>query len=194
MTNDLFTIGHSNHAIDAFIALLELHRIEALADVRSQPYSRRFPDYSREALAAHLARAGVRYVFMGGSLGARPADPACYSGGAADFDLIRLSESFRRGIARLASGCANYRICLMCAEREPAECHRAILVGHGAYETGIRVSHILGDGVLEQHEDMLTRLAGGEAASAELFGTEDRIALSLRKVARRIAYRKGEAE
>jgi uncharacterized protein (DUF488 family) len=75
----IFTIGHSNHLIEAFIALLHRHGITAVGDVRSHPYSRYVPQYSREPLQAALTQAGIEYVFLGKELGARSENPACYS-------------------------------------------------------------------------------------------------------------------
>jgi uncharacterized protein (DUF488 family) len=194
VSHDLYTIGHSNHDIDTFVGLLKRHAISVLADVRSHPYSRRYPDYSGDSLRASLVASGISYLFMGKQLGARPRDPACYVRGVADFSLIRRTTEFREGMERLKRGQETYRICLMCAEREPAECHRAILVGQAAHEAGVRINHILADGALEAHEALLLRLAGGESANADLFGDEDRMALSLERQERRIAYRGDEAE
>jgi uncharacterized protein (DUF488 family) len=194
LSQDIYTIGHSNHLVGDFIALLKCHSIGVVADVRSHPYSARFPDYGREKLRHHLASSGVRYVFMGDQLGARPEDPACYVAGAVDFGLLRQNASFREGVSRLARGCQEHRICLMCAEKEPADCHRAILVGQAAHEAGIQIVHILADGSLEPHERLLLRIAGGESDCIELFGSDDRIALSLARRAGRIAFRNDEED
>ena len=194
MSQDIYTIGHSNHPIVDFIALLQRHSIGVVADVRSHPYSARFPDYGRDKLRHHLASSGIRYVFMGDQLGARPEDPACYVAGAVDFGLLRQAASFRKGVSRLARGRQEHRICLMCAEKEPADCHRAILVGQAAHEAGIPIIHILADGSLEPHERLLVRIAGGESASIELFGSDDRIVLSLARQAGRIAFRNDEED
>ena len=75
-TKELFTVGHSNLSIDAFIALLQQHGITAVGDVRSHPYSRFLPHFNQSALKAALLSAGIRYVFLGQELGARVADPS----------------------------------------------------------------------------------------------------------------------
>ena len=67
----IYTIGHSKHPIERFIALLQQHGIDALADVRSTPYSRFNPQFNKEKLQTALAAGGVRYVFLGEELGAR---------------------------------------------------------------------------------------------------------------------------
>src|SRR5689334_2499642 len=98
----IYTIGHSNHPIDRFIALLRQHGIEAVADVRSTPYSRFNPQFRKEKLQAALASAGIRYVFLGEELGARSKDPECYDeGGRVSYTRLASTDLFRRGIDRL---------------------------------------------------------------------------------------------
>src|SRR5437773_2085700 len=68
----LYTVGHSNHAMDAFIALLKQHEIQVLADVRSSPYSAYVTHFAREELEHALRQAGIKYLFLGKELGGRP--------------------------------------------------------------------------------------------------------------------------
>ena len=72
----IYSIGHSNHSLEVFLGLLRRHAIGAVADVRSQPYSRYSPQFSRKAIAAALEREGIRYVFLGQELGGRPQGDA----------------------------------------------------------------------------------------------------------------------
>lgn len=81
----VFTVGHSNHSMDDFLALLAGRGIGAVEDVRSAPYSRFAPRFDREALAAALRGAGVAYDWLGRALGGRPDDPACYRRGRVDY-------------------------------------------------------------------------------------------------------------
>ncbi|MFO1429169.1 MAG: DUF488 domain-containing protein [Candidatus Competibacteraceae bacterium] len=122
----LYTIGHSNHEITAFIGLLQQHGITALGDVRSHPYSRYVPHYSREPLKATLANAGIAYVFLGKQLGARSDNPACYNKGRVQYDRLAQEESFSEGIMRVMHGMNRHCIALMCAEKDPIACHRAM--------------------------------------------------------------------
>lgn len=154
----IFTIGHSDHSPDVFVELLLRHGIEAVADIRSAPFSRRFPAFNKESLRSILAKRGIAYVFLGKELGARPADPSCYRDGRAEFDLIAGSEAFRNGIARLLKGASRMRIVLLCAEKEPLHCHRCILAGRVLAEQGEDVVHILADGSAERHEETMQRL------------------------------------
>lgn len=158
MTPTVFSIGHSNHDIDNFIRLLRSHGITAIADVRSHPYSRFASQYSREALKAFLAEAGIAYVFLGTELGARSDDPACYLEGRVQYDRLAKQPCFGSGIRRIAEGGRRFRIALMCAEKDPADCHRALLVGRALFESGICVTHIHASGGLENQEQLETRL------------------------------------
>lgn len=124
----LFTIGHSTHPIEEFIALLRCHDITAVCDVRSAPYSRFNPQFRREALAASLKDADIAYVYLGRELGARIEDPALLEDGRVSFAKVARSDLFCAGMERVREGMRAYRVALMCAERDPIQCHRMILV------------------------------------------------------------------
>src|ERR1700730_12499176 len=168
----IYTIGHSNHPIERFLGLLQPHGITAVADVRSTPYSRFNPQFRREKLQAALAGIGIHYVFLGAELGARSQDPACYdSDGRVSYARLAGTDLFRKGIERLKAGMAEHRILLMCAEREPLECHRTILVARELVREGVAVTHILADGSLESHEHAMQRLATSlKLTAGDLFG------------------------
>jgi uncharacterized protein (DUF488 family) len=154
----IYTIGHSNYPQARFIALLRGAGITALADVRSTPFSRRHPQFSKPALSAALQAAGIAYVFLGEELGGMRKDPALQRDGAPDYEKIAATESFGRGLDRAMDGAGRYRIALMCAEREPLDCHRFLLVSRHLALRGARINHILGDGSIEAHEQTLRRL------------------------------------
>jgi uncharacterized protein (DUF488 family) len=191
VTAMIYTIGHSKHPIDRFIALLQRHGINALADVRSTPFSRFNPQFNRNTLQATLAEAGIEYVFLGEELGARSKDPACYEGGQVSYAKLAATPLFQRGIARLETGMTNHKVAIMCAEKEPLDCHRTILVSRELRRRGIPVAHILESGELEPHEATLGRLRARLKMPLEgdLFGGEQALneqAYELR--ARKIAY------
>ena len=154
----VFTIGHSNHPLEVFRNLLERHRIEALADVRSAPYSHFNPQFNRKALAAALEERGIRYAYFGSELGGRPDDPACFENGRVSYERTARTDRFRNGLRRLIDGMSGRRMAIMCAEKEPLDCHRTLLVGHALDREGIHVRHILANGNLEAHEDAMDRL------------------------------------
>jgi uncharacterized protein (DUF488 family) len=187
----IYTIGHSNHPIDRFIALLQQHGVDALADVRSTPYSRFNPQFRKERLQAALADAGIRYVFLGDELGARSKDPTCYDeSGRVTYTKLASTDLFRQGLARLLAGMQNHRIAIMCAEREPLECHRTILVARALERAGVPITHILSDGTLEPHGHAMERLATSlKLAETDLFRTPDElIEDAYEKQGSRIAY------
>lgn len=154
----VYTIGHSTHPLDYFVELLRRHDVTAVADVRSQPYSRFNPDYNAEALQAYLSSRGVEYVFLGKELGARSSDPDCYVDGKVQYERIAKTALFRSGLERVTQGAQRYAVALLCAEKEPLSCHRTVLIARRLAEAGVEVRHILADGGLERHEDTVKRL------------------------------------
>ena len=160
MLDTVFTIGHSTHPLERFIALLFQHGITAICDVRSKPYSRVNPQFNREALEKALLAKGIEYRFLGKELGARSDDPNCYHGGKVHYGRLAETEPFKHGLKRVLRGLKdNFRIALMCAEKEPLDCHRTILVARHLARLGVLVAHIHGDGRLESHDAALSRLA-----------------------------------
>jgi uncharacterized protein (DUF488 family) len=158
MQDAVFTIGHSTHPREHFISLLRQHGITALCDVRSRPYSRLYPQFNREELKKSLGKCGITYVFLGKELGARSEDPACYQNGRVQYERLAHTNLFRQGLDRVQKGMKDYRIALMCAEKEPLECHRTILVARHLAALGLDVQHIHADGRLEDHAAAVNRL------------------------------------
>ncbi len=178
----ILTVGHSNHPIERFIGLLQPHGVTALADVRSTPYSRFNPQFRREKLQAALAAGGIQYVFLGAELGARSEDPAVYdTDGRVSYALLAKTDLFRRGIDRLKTGMATHRIAIMCAEREPLDCHRTVLVSRELVREGVTVTHILADGSVETHDHAMQRLVSQlKLPATDLFSNPVESALDLR--------------
>lgn len=154
----LFTIGHSNHPIDTFITFLQRYRVTAVDDVRSHPYSRYAPQYSRDPLKAALARMGIAYAFLGRELGARSENPDCYKQGKVQYDRLARQPQFAEGIKRVTKGMEQHCIALMCAEKDPLECHRTLLVARTLHQAGLEIAHIHADGSLEDHRTLESRL------------------------------------
>jgi len=156
--NTILTIGHSTHSAEAFFALLRQHDVEAVADVRSSPFSRFNPQFNRLPLEQSLKANGIRYVFLGKELGARSDDRSCYDHGHVQYSRLAQTALFQSGLDRVLQGSAKYRVALMCAEKEPLECHRTLLVAKALAARGHKVLHIHADGRLETHEAALERL------------------------------------
>jgi uncharacterized protein (DUF488 family) len=168
---DLYSIGHSNIPADRFIAMLRGAGVDAVADVRSSPFSRRFPWFSAKNLAPRLQQDGVLYLPFGDALGGRPRDPGLYCDGIADYEAMARRDALR-------------------AEREPLDCHRCLLVTRALAERAVAVGHILHDGTIEPHAATEQRLLALDAPDGDLFVTaSDRLADAYRRRARAVAYR-----
>jgi uncharacterized protein (DUF488 family) len=137
--------------------------------VRSVPRSKIKPEFSREPLAERLAEAGIRYIYMGDSLGGRPPDPGARAAdGRIDYGHLRLRPEFERGIESLEAGFeAGERIAIMCSEGKPQECHRTKLVAAELIDSGVPVLHIDETGELRTHEAVMQLLTHGQVT---LFG------------------------
>lgn len=191
---DLFTIGHSNHPIERFLELARGTGITAIADVRSTPASRRYPWFNQARLAPRLAQEGIAYVPLGDVLGGRPRDRRLYrDDGVADYDAMARTDDFRAGLDRVAEGARRYRVCLMCAEREPLDCHRCLLVARAFAERGFTVGHVLADGAIEAHGQTEERLLKLARVPADLFADRgQRVAAAYARRAGTAAYRRPE--
>ena len=194
--NTLFTIGHSTHQLSGFLDLLRLHQVQAVADVRSQPFSARFPHFCREPLEKSLKEQSIRYVFLGNELGARRAEACCYSEGQARYELVAQTPAFHAGLERILKGLEKYRLVLLCAEKDPMTCHRTILVCRHLRGKGFPIQHILSDGKLESHaalEERMLRLLG--KAQPSLFVSHDTLVEeAYDEQGGKIAYRQSPAD
>jgi uncharacterized protein (DUF488 family) len=148
----IHTIGHSNHPIERFVALLASAGIERLIDVRSHPGSRFHPQFNRSALGAALSRAGIDYQWLGDRLGGKPKDPGLLDAdGKPDYAKMAATLSFKTAIEALCASADDAPVAIMCAEEDPAKCHRTLLVGPALRTRDVRLLHIRGDGrVLDQ--------------------------------------------
>ena len=203
---DFYSIGHSNIPAERFVALLRAVNVAAIADVRSTPFSRFCPWFSAKNIKPLLQQNAIDYLPYGDALGGRPQSAELYCDGVADYEAMARQGDFQAGLDGLVADAARYRaqdcahgspprrICLMCAEREPLDCHRCLLVARALAARGISVGHILHDGKIEPHattERRLLELAGDDGDALDLFATgqNERIAAAYRRRARAVAYR-----
>ena len=151
--SSFFTIGHSNHAVQAWLALLLQKGVEVVVDARSSPYSKYVPQFDKELMQRSLEESGIRYLFLGAELGGRPANPAYYDAkGRVLYSRLHDDAHFQAAIARLETGMERFRVALVCGEEDPAHCHRRLLIGRVLTEHGHTMLHIRGDGRLESDE------------------------------------------
>jgi uncharacterized protein (DUF488 family) len=154
---DLFTIGHSSHAVEAFAALLRGAGIAQVADVRRWPRSRRHPHFDDDALAVELASHGIAYahvVELGGHRDRVPGSPndgwdADAFNGYADH---LASDEFARGVAKVMALAGAKPTAVMCAEGDWHRCHRRILADVLTLRGAAGVVHVLPDGRQQPHE------------------------------------------
>lgn len=185
----IWTIGHSNHSARRFIDLLQGAGIDCVADVRSTPFSRRNPQFSQKALASSLKDAGIEYWFLGDALGARPVDPHCWENGKVSYARIAASPAFQEAIHTLIEELHAKRIALMCAEKEPLDCHRTILVGRALAQRDAELGHIHADGWIEPHAELEERLLHLAKEKVDLLnGRDAALALAYDKQGKRMAY------
>jgi len=151
----LLTVGHSNRPLADLLALLSAHQVEAVADVRRQPASRRHPHFAGEALERSLRDVGIDYLHipeLGGMREPRADSPhtALADGPFRGYADHMASDEFARGLSRLLALATARRTATLCAEADPARCHRSLLAdtllarGHG-------VSHIVDAGPARPH-------------------------------------------
>lgn len=195
MKENVYTIGHSTQPVERFIGLLQQHGITAIADVRSKPYSRMNPQFNRENLKASLRAEGIAYSFLGKELGARSEDPCCYIDGKVQYERLAETALFQHGIERVCEGAQKYRIAMMCAEKEPLDCHRTILVARHIVAQGNEVVHILSNGRLEEHAKVMSRLVQQlNLPEDDMFArSEEVLSEAYRLQEKRIAYDRNEA-
>lgn len=160
----IYSIGYGARDIDRFIDILKKFQIDFLIDIRSRPYSRYKPEFSKQALQRHLQQNGIRYVFMGDTLGGQPEDRTCYDeDGTVKYDEIRKKEFYKQGIGRLRQAYQNQlSVVLMCSEGKPEMCHRSKLIGETLVEEQIEVAHIDENNQLISQQDVALRLNKGQ--------------------------------
>jgi uncharacterized protein (DUF488 family) len=194
----LLTVGHSNHEVDAFLDLLAHAGVSALADVRSSPYSKRYPQYNREELRHALDLRRIAYVFLGDELGGRPRTLDLYDAeGHVDYERVRQTDLFQQGVERVLAGLQEHTVALMCAEEDPLDCHRGLMITPAFVERGIAPGHLRRDGRIESTRAMEDRLLEKTRLHAELEptlfdvpGEEERRSL-LARAYRRMGRKKG---
>ncbi len=140
MENTCFTIGHSNHTQEAFLGLLRRHRIRWVVDIRSVPYSKYVPHFNKPDFERFLREDSIKYIYLGGILGGksffRPSPDTAGENPRIKAGIDRLVEIIRREEVAV----------IVCAEYDPARCHRGKYIAGLLKDRGIGVAHILRSG------------------------------------------------
>jgi uncharacterized protein (DUF488 family) len=186
----VFTIGHSTHSYEHFLSLLREFGITAVADVRTTPFSRHFPQFNAAALRSELKLDGISYVFLGKELGGRPSGSSFYCDGVADYEKMAKTDEFANGIRRVIDGAKKFQVALMCSEHDPLDCHRCLLVGRALSRGGMKLIHILGDGSSISHEAIEEKLLhlAGRSGDDLLMTASERLSAAYRDRSLKIAY------
>ncbi len=151
----LWTVGHSTHGLEEFLALLRVHAVATVADVRRYPASRRHPHFAGGPLARALADAGLGYLHLPGLGGRRPArrdspNRGWRSAGFRGYADYMQTDEFEGHLATLLARAAAAPTAIMCAEAVPWRCHRQ-LVADALVVRGREVRHILGAAPAQPH-------------------------------------------
>lgn len=157
---EIYTIGHSSHTSDYFLHLLRKFNINSVVDIRSVPFSKYVPNFNKNEIKNFLNLNHIYYVYMAREFGLIQEDSKLFHpDGYLDFNKLSETEFFIKGINRLKSGVDNgYKIAIMCAEKDPLDCHRSILISPILVSEGYSVVHILPDGKRETHSELEDRL------------------------------------
>jgi uncharacterized protein (DUF488 family) len=153
---DFWTIGHSTHSLDGFVALLSAHDIELVADVRTVPKSIRHPHFHTTALAQTLPRRAVRYRHLprlGGwrRAGTDSPNTAWRNLSFRGYADYALTDDFAMGLEELRELAAHSRTAMMCSEALWWRCHRRLIADH-LVAAGGAVFHIESNGRVSRHE------------------------------------------
>jgi uncharacterized protein (DUF488 family) len=169
--------------------LLKGAGVNAIVDVRSVPFSRRFPWFSRDRLEELLRGDGIDYLWLD-ALGGRPRNPSLHRDGAADYEAMAALPDFRDALDTVKRAARKTCVCLMCAEREPLDCHRCLLVSRALTGRSMRIGHVLADGTIEPHRQTEERLLAVSKVPADLFADrKTRLAEAYRKRTRAVGAR-----
>ncbi|MYF99861.1 DUF488 domain-containing protein [Candidatus Poribacteria bacterium] len=169
-TVPIYTIGYGSRSMVEFIETLHQYNIAYLIDVRSVPHSGYKKEFSKKPLAKELEQHGIRYVFMGDLLGGKPDDESCYVNGMVDYEKVKRTELFQRGIERIHAAFSQQQsVALMCAEEKPEHCHRTKLVCATLTDQDLPIVHIDENNEPMTQEQIIDRITGGQMS---LFGEE----------------------
>ena len=185
---EIFTIGYVSYQPEEMIKVLHSFGVSCLVDVRSNPHSAYYTQYNKEAFSEALEKQGILYRNYWLEFGARQEDPRYYTKeGYLDFSLYTKSEQFQQGIEKIEQGMKmGYVFALMCAEKDPMTCHRAIMIGKALKEQGFTVKHITYPDRIETQQEMEQRGIGDQIS---FFSDEQRIEEFYRKQNQKIGYR-----
>lgn len=164
----LYTVGHSNHSPERFLNIVSPFLITHIIDIRSVPYSGRYPHFNRDNLKKITGQAGMIYEWQGDCLGGLLENGESY-------DEKIESESFKHAVNKIVNEFHEAKdgntACLVCAEKDPSRCHRSILLGPVFLNNHhVDLHHILADGTLILQSDLeISKSNSDRAGTLSLF-------------------------
>lgn len=153
----LYTAGYGNRGFNGFVDLLRQHGVTHLVDVRAVPKSSYWEDFRRENLMDLIPAQGLKYVYMGDTLGGvRDSAVLCKDPDAVDIHPLFADPELKKGLDALvkAMSTPNRVLCLMCGCMRPHACHRSRLLGRALLDRGIDLAHIDGDDSLVRQSQL----------------------------------------
>lgn len=158
--NTVFTIGYTSFGLEKFVEVLKKYKINCLIDVRSTPKSSYYKDFDDVNLLPYLKNYGILYRNYKREFGARQENQSFYNDkGYLDFEVFAKSRQFNEGIEKIKKAQdMGYIVCLMCAEKDPINCHRTILIARNLDKQGFEVKHILATEDLCRQNEIDNRL------------------------------------
>ncbi|MGD9567063.1 MAG: DUF488 family protein [Sedimentibacter sp.] len=172
---NIYTVGYTAFKIDEFISVLKKYNITCVVDVRSLAYSQHYPDYNKEVLNKVLESNGIVYRNYSAEFGARQTEKCYFSAkGYLDFNKYVKSDRFESGYQKVLTGIdRGYTYVLMCAETDPIDCHRSIMIGREFFKRGFVVKNILKSGEILLQEELEKRLLDKYFSSRDQFSIFD---------------------
>jgi len=184
----IYTIGSSIHTVSAFISLLYRYKINAIADVRSVPYSQHTPQFNKDALKDNLKESNICYLDFSNEFGAKRTEKEAYTDNCVDFSKVMNLPIFLGGIDRINTGISKgYNVALLCTEKDPLDCHRFSLVSRAIIEKlHIDVYHILFNGDILNHQELEKMMLRIFNLDSSLLN--DELECAYRKINKKIAF------
>lgn len=169
----IYTIGYAGFEIESFLKALKEHGITVLIDVRSSPVaSEYYKAYSKDVLEPLLKSNNILYRNYSAEFGARQTNKDWFTNGYLDFKKFTNTDNFKSGVKKIKDGMAlNYKFVLMCAEKDPINCHRTIMISKALQDLGFQIKHILPND-LETQEELNKRLLKLYFPNSSLFDDE----------------------
>ncbi len=198
LTKIIYTVGYAGHDRDSLLALFRGHGISAVADIRTFKRSSYWTAFDSDSFGPFLRENGIAYVFLGDVMGGKPQIPDLYPDGQLDYELMAQMPEFKSGIGRLVSGAEKYRICLMCAEKDPLDCHRTLLIAPALKDAGFDLRHLVEGRVENQSETdaRMVKINGGDVPDLFAAAAPDPdadVKLALAKQIKRVAPKADDA-